>query len=134
MPSGRLRHVPLCVCLPNIILAGDMPASCLGVFLSSSNANCTSPPHAIVMRNVFFASFIPGSAFPLDRGYIGDDVACSNFQSCANRFNYLDENCGALSLTSCNGIPYRPKCPFRLSITWQAVVEDNLSTSMKPEK
>ena len=86
-----------------------MPASYLGVFLNSSNANCTSPPHAIDLRNVFLASVTPASAFQLDLGYIGDDVARSNFQSCANRLNYLDENCGALSPTSCNGIPYRPK-------------------------
>ena len=53
---------------------------------------------------------------------MGDDILCYIFHLLANRANSVAENCGALSLISISGTPYRAKWVFSFVMTCLDVV------------
>ena len=95
--------------------AGD-PMSSIGVFLCSNMAKFTSQLSLRAFVRVDFAVCTVFSATPLDCGYPGLDVMCSNPQVLANSAKSFEEYCGPLSDLTISGIPCHAKSVFILSI------------------
>ena len=81
-----------------------------------------------------FATLTAASALPLLLGWYGDDVACQNTYSSANRSYSLLMNCESLSVWQTTGTPNCAKWAFDFSITVVANMSSSLSTSIESEK
>ena len=107
--SVERKRLPISSC------AGDAMLS-TGVFLYSSRFRYGFCPDSLAFSRIFFAVCTVLSANPFDCGYFGLDVMCLKSKVLANVSNFVDENCGPLSLITVEGIPCRAKCVDNFSM------------------
>ena len=110
---------------------GLVPTPSVGVFLQSSKARNSDWPVSWHLVNKRFTVLTAFSAFPLDCGYLGEDVVCSNPHFLVKAANSDDENCGPLSVTRTSGTPYRANIAFSALVTSVVLTLLTFSTSMK---
>ena len=115
--------------LPLRISHGDGVLWSIGVVRRHNMARCGSWPLSLAFVKSCFTVCTILSANPFERGYIGEDVACSNLQFVANCLNSSDEYCGPLSDTKHSGIPCSSKIPLRWLITDRELIVCNFRTT-----